>query len=67
MIRTRVEIAETAKNVVSLMVSELMEEFPTIKSAIDKLVRSKSSWGEMLDDLEEQVREILITKFGSSD
>lgn len=63
--RSRGEIAKIAKAIVARVVVDAMVEFPPVEKTVTKL--KSADWHAFLKATEEDVADVLLTKFGSSD
>lgn len=63
--RTRVEIDALARNIVNMVIAQMLLEFPAIASAMRKT--KDKPWCEFVDEQVEEVSDVLVRCFGASD
>lgn len=63
--RSKAEVEQFVTNLVNGIVADIMEDFPTVKKAVQKIPLNR--WGEFLDGKFETATDNAMTYFGVTD
>lgn len=65
MLLSQDDLKQLATNIVSMLIADMTFEFPKVRATV--LKSDVKQWNAFTDEKVEQVQEILLNKFGSSD